>query len=83
MWNNKIFDENIFTQMASIVEAQENQSTLLKTRVEFNNRSRTKNKGGKNKKTDTYESSYALYEGEELTLIAFKSGKFSTKATKS
>ena len=83
MWNNKIFDENIFTQKASIVEAQENQSTLLKTRVEFNNRSRTKNKGGKNKKRDTYESSYALYEGEELTLIAFKSGKFSTKATKS
>ena len=35
------------------------------------------------KKGDTYESVYTLYEGRELTLNAFKSGIFTIKATKS
>ena len=33
------------------------------------------------KKIDTYESAYALYEGQELTLNAFRSWIFSIKST--
>ena len=33
------------------------------------------------KKGDTYESAYALYEGREWTLNAFKSGIFPIKST--
>ena len=36
---------------------------------------------GLDKKRDTYESAYALYEGRELTLNAFKSGIFPIKDT--
>ena len=37
------FRESIYTQNISIVEAQEDQSNLLKNIVEFNNKSRPKN----------------------------------------
>ena len=40
-----------------------------------------KTKEGKDKKRDTYESAYGLYEGWELTLNAFKNGIFPIKAT--
>ena len=33
-------------------------------------------------KKDTYESAYALYESQELTLNTFKSGVFTITATK-
>ena len=33
------------------------------------------------KKRDTYESIYALYEGQELTLHAFRSGIFPIKSS--
>ena len=52
---------------------------MLKHLVEFNNKSRPKNKEGKDKKGDTYESVYGLHEGRELTLNAFKSGIFPLK----
>ena len=39
--------------------------------VEFNKKSRPRTKEGKDKKRDTYESVYVLYEGRELTLNAF------------
>ena len=76
------FGESIYTQKASIVEAEEDQSNLLKNIVEFNSKSRAKNKEGKDKKRDTYESAYVLYESRELTLNAFKSGIFPIKVTK-
>ena len=44
------FGESIYTQNISIVEAQENQSNLLKNIVEFNNKSRPKNKEVEDKK---------------------------------
>ena len=43
--------------------------------VEFNNKSRPKNKEDKTKNRD------ALYEGRELTLNAFESGIFPIKVT--
>ena len=35
----------------------------------------------KDKKADTYESAYALYESRKLIFNAFKSGIFPTKET--
>ena len=49
--------------------------------AEFNNKSRPKTTEGNDKKGHTYESAYALYEGRELILNAFKSGIFPIKAT--
>ena len=66
------FGESFNTQKASIVEAREDQSNLLKNIEEFNNKSRPKNKEGKDKKRDTYESAY---EGRELTLNVIKATK--------
>ena len=59
-----------------------NQANLLENLVEFNNKSRPKSKEDKNKKKKTYESAYALYECQELTLNAFKSGIFPIRSTK-
>ena len=47
------FGESIYTQNISIVETQEDQSNLLKNIVEFNNKSRPKNKEVEDKKRDT------------------------------
>ena len=52
---------------------------MLKHLVEFNNKSKPKNKEGKDKKRDTYESVYGLQEGWQLTLNTFKSGIFPLK----
>ena len=60
---------------------EEDQSNLLENLVEFNNESGPKMKEDKNEKRDTYENTYALNEGRELTANAFKSGIFPTKAT--
>ena len=49
--------------------------------VEFNKKSRPRTKEGKDKKRDTYESVYVLYEGRELTLNAFWKGIFPIKPT--
>ena len=49
-----------------------NQSNLLKNIVEFSNKSRPRTTEGKDKKRDTFESVYALYERQELILNAFK-----------
>ena len=75
---------HIYIRKSSKVEAEKDQRNLLDNLVEFNNRSRPKNKKGKDKKKDTYdESAYALYEGRELTPNSFKSGIFPIKATQS
>ena len=51
--------------------------------VEFNIKYRPRKIESKDKKRDTYENAYVLYEGQELILNAFKRGIFSIKATKS
>ena len=70
------------TCKADIVKAEEDENNLLKNMAEFNDKSRPKTKEGKDKKRDTYENSYSLYEGRELTLNAFKSGIFPIKQYK-
>ena len=74
------FGESICTCKASIVEAKEDQSNLLGNLVESNNKSRQKNKEGRNKRK-IYQSAYALSEGLELTLNALKSEIFPIKST--
>ena len=49
--------------------------------AEFNNKSRPRIKKDKDKKRENYESAYALYKGQELSLNAFKSGVFPIEAT--
>ena len=51
------------------------QTNLLQNLVEFNKKS-------KPRKKKTFQSVNALYEGQELTLNAFKSGIFPKKVTK-
>ena len=74
----RYFGESIYTRKANIVETEEDQSNLLKTRVKFNNKSRPRTIEGKYKKRDIHESAYALCEGRKL-LNAFKAGKFPIK----
>ena len=47
--------------------------------IEFNNKSRPKNKYGKGKERNTFDSLNALYEGRESILNTFKSGMFPIK----
>ena len=47
--------------------------------VEFNNRTRLKNKEDNENKRNTFDSVSALYEDRELILHAFKSGIFTTQ----
>ena len=49
--------------------------------MEFNDRSRPRTSKGKNKKINAFESVNALYEGQELTLNAFRKGIFPIKET--
>ena len=56
------FGESIYSGKINIDEAEIDQSNLLKNLVEFNNKSRPRNIEGKDKKRDTCESAYALYE---------------------
>ena len=53
--------------------------SLVTNLVKFNNKTRPKNKEGKQKRRDSYESTYALYEGRKSTFNTFKSGTFSLK----
>ena len=71
------FAESIYT-----VETEDDKSNLLEYFVKFNNKYRPKNKEVKDKKRDTYDSVYALYDSRELTLNAFKSEIFSIKTSK-
>ena len=77
------FDDSIYTRKSNMVEAEEDRSNISKNIVEFNDKSRPTSKEDKNKKRDTYESAYALYEGQELTLNAFRKRIFAIKATES
>ena len=78
----KTFGDSIYNGKVNIDEVEMDQSNLLRNMVEFNNKSRIRNKEGKTKKRDTFGSVNALYEGRELTLNAFKSRIFPIKAKK-
>ena len=54
--------DNIYRGKINLDEAEMDQSNLLKNIVEFYSISRSRTIEGKDKKRDSYESAYALYE---------------------
>ena len=77
------FGDNNYTGKTNIDEAGMDQSNLLENIVNLNNKSRPRLNKDKEKKIlmSTYESAYALYEGQELTYNTFESGIFPIKET--
>ena len=75
------FGESIYAGKSSTDEAEQYQSNLLENIIEFNEKSRPRTKEGKDKKRNTYESAYVLYERRESTLNAFRSRIFPIKST--
>ena len=73
------FGESIYAGKINIHEAEIDQTDLLEKLVRFDNKSRPKTKVGKNKKRNTFDSVSVLYEGQELTLNAPRSGIFPLK----
>ena len=73
------FGESTYTDKINIDKAEIDQSNLLKYLVEFNDKSRPRTAEGKGKKRNIYERAYALYEGRELILNAFRSKIFPMK----
>ena len=63
----------------NIDEADIDQSILLVGLKGFNDRVRPKTVESENKKRSIYKSAYALYQGPELILNAFRSGIFPIK----
>ena len=55
------------------------QKNLLEYTVKFNNKSKPKKKNIRQQ--NTFDSVNALYEGREITLIAFRTGIFPIRAT--
>ena len=68
------FGKSIFICEITIVEIKQNHSNLLNNIKVFNNYTTPRLKERKDRRRNTYESAYALYEGRELNLNAFKSG---------
>ena len=66
----------------NIDKAEMDRGYLLKKLVEFNNKSIPRTIEEKDKKRDTYESAYSLFEGRELILNNFKSIIFLIKVRK-
>ena len=57
------FGENIYNGKMNIDKAEMDRGYLLKKLVEFNNKSIPRTIEEKDKKRDTYESAYSLFEG--------------------
>ena len=75
------FSESIYFAKITTDKAEEDQRNLLKDIIEFNEKSRPRTKEEQDKKRDTYETVYALYEGRELFLNDFRSWIFPIKLT--
>ena len=79
------FGDNIYTGKINLDEAEMDQSNLVENMAEFNNKIRPKKKKRRerNKILLTLSSLRStLYEGQELTVNAFRSGIFQIKPTK-
>ena len=64
------------------MKAEVDRASLFENLVEFNYKPKPKIKDNENKKRDTYERVYALYEGQESFLKTFKMGIFLIKIIK-
>ena len=77
----RFFADSIYTGKIIIDEAEIDQTNLVDDTADFNNKSRPRSKEDKDKKRKTLNSASTLYEGQESTLNAFRSGIFPIKAT--
>ena len=73
------FGESIYFSQISIIKAGMDQNNVLENVKKINDKSRPKTKEGEDKKQNTFDNVSALYEGQELTLDAFKIGIFPIK----
>ena len=86
-WKEKINWKNLKMKQKihiwfSTIWSDKDWANLLENLVELNYKSKPKIKDNKNKKRDTYERVYALYEGQESFLNTFKMGIFPIKIIK-
>ena len=75
------FGNDIYSSKITINEADQEQSDLVEYILNFNNKTRPKNKDDKKNKTNILNSAENLYYGTELVINAFKSGLFPLKST--
>ena len=76
------FGDDIYSSKITINEADQEQSDLVEYILNFNNKTRPKNKDDKkNKKKNIRNGAKNLYHGRELLINAFKSGLFPLKST--
>ena len=75
------FGDDIYSSKITINEADQEQSDLVEYILNFNNKTRPKNKDDKKNKKSILNSAQNLYHGRELVINAFKSGLFPLKST--
>ena len=75
------FGDYNYSSKITINEADQEQSDLVEYILNFNNKTRPKNKDDKKNKTNILNSAENLYYGTELVINAFKSGLFPLKST--
>ena len=75
------FGDDNYSSKITINEADQEQSDLVEYILNFNNKTRPKNKDDKKNKTNILNSAENLYYGTELVINAFKSGLFPLKST--
>ena len=63
-------------------EAEMDQTNPLDNKIKFNTKSRPKTKERKDEERNTFDIVSVLYEGQELTLDAFRKGTFPIEETK-
>ena len=75
------FSENIYSGKITINEADHEQADLVEYILNFNNKTRPKNKDDKKNKKNVLNTAKDLYDGRELVINVFKSGLFPLKST--
>ena len=75
------FGDGIYSSQITISKGDQEQSDLAEYILNFNNKTRPKNKDGKKTKKNILNSAHNLYYGRELVINTFKSGLFPLKPT--
>ena len=75
------FGDDIYSSKITINEADQEQSDLVEYILNFNNKTRPKNKDDKKKQKNILNSTQNLYYGREVVVNAFKNGLFRLKST--
>ena len=70
------FRENIHSGKITMNEADQEQADLVEYILNFDNKTKTKNRDDKKNKKNVLNTVKNLYDGRELVINAFKSGLF-------